>query len=92
MIHRIEIAVKESLGDPHAAGVLGQIRELGIDAVQAIKHRRLFFLAGELTAEDARRIADDLLIDPVVEEFVLADDANRQSSIDNRQSVIEVHL
>ena len=71
MIHRIEITAREQFGDPHAAGVLGQIRELGIHSAQHVRHRRLFFLAGELSADDARNIAADLLIDPVVEEFAI---------------------
>jgi phosphoribosylformylglycinamidine (FGAM) synthase PurS component len=69
MIHRVEIRTKEGLGDPHAAGVLAQIKELGIGAVTAVAHTRLFFLAGNLSEQDARRVAEELLIDPVVEDF-----------------------
>ncbi|MFB3891304.1 MAG: phosphoribosylformylglycinamidine synthase subunit PurL [Phycisphaerae bacterium] len=68
MIHRVEIKTRRGLGDPHAAGVLAQIKELGISSVTAVEHTRLFFLAGNLSEQDARRVAEELLIDPVVED------------------------
>ncbi len=71
MIHRIEIRAKDEFlaGEPHAAGVLHQIQELGIEAVSAVRAARLFFLIGELSEDDARRVGRELLIDPVMEVF-----------------------
>ena len=69
MIHRIDIRSKEGFGDPHAEGVFAQIRELGIDAVSQVRSARLFFLAGDLSAEQARQAAEDLLADPVIEQY-----------------------
>jgi len=69
MVHRIEIRPKAGFGDPHAAGVLAQTKELGIETVTAVRSVRLFFLFGELGEQDARRVAEELLIDPVVETF-----------------------
>ncbi len=71
MIHRVEIRAKSQFGDPHAAGVCSQIRELGIESVRSVSSARLFFLAGELSADDARRVARELLADPVVENFTV---------------------
>ncbi|GAG51404.1 unnamed protein product, partial [marine sediment metagenome] len=71
MIHRIEIRSREGFGDPHAEGVHHQIKELGIDSVESVRSVKLFFLAGELTAEHAGRIAAELLADPVVEQYCL---------------------
>ena len=68
MIHRVEIRPREGFGDPHAESIFAQIRELGIDEVTAVASARLFFLAGELSADDAVRIARELLADPVIEE------------------------
>ena len=75
MIHRIDIRSKEGFGDPHAEGVLAQIRELGIEAgsVRKVRSARLFFLAGELSAGQARQVAEDLLADPVVEQYRIGD-------------------
>ena len=79
MIHRINIRPKAQFGDPQAAGVFSQIKELGIATVATVRSARLFFLYGELSADDARKVAQDLLINPVVEDFDL------QLTIDNCQ-------
>ncbi len=69
MVHRIEIRSREQFGDPHAQGVLHQVREIGIASVEAVRSVRLFFLYGDLDAPTAERVARELLADPVVEEF-----------------------
>ena len=73
MIHRIEVYSKKGFGDPHAAGIHAEIGELGLLDVTAVRSARLFFLAGALSADDAHRVAEQLLTDPVVEEWVLCD-------------------
>ncbi|MFP4139140.1 MAG: phosphoribosylformylglycinamidine synthase subunit PurL [Phycisphaerae bacterium] len=86
MIHRIEIRPDENHGNPHARSIAHQIRELGIESVTAVRSAKLFFLIGELTDADAQRVAEELLIDPVIQRYVTgASDAAGQS-------VIEVHL
>ena len=85
MVYRIEIRPKEGFGDPHADGVQHQIQELGIEDVSAVRSARLFFLGGELSAEDAARVAEELLADPVVEDFRVG------ASDGNGAGVIEVH-
>lgn len=85
MIHRIEIRAKSRFGDPHAAGVHAQIRELGIESVQSVSSARLFFLVGDLTADDAQRVARELLADPVIEDFSFGNS-------DCGGKLIEVHL
>ena len=86
MIHRIEIWPKTGFGDPHAAGVLTHIKELGISTVTAVESARLFFLVGDLTADQATEVASQLLVDPVVETF------NVGTTDDAGKSVVEVHL
>ena len=86
MIHRIEVRLRKDFGDPHAEGVLAQIRELGVETVSAVRSARLFFLEGQLTAEDAWRVGNELLADPVTEEFRLG-----QGETAGDFAVIEVH-
>jgi len=69
MVYRVEVRVRESFNDPHADGVLAQVRELGMGKVTGVRSARLFFLAGELGDEDVRRIGSELLADPVTETF-----------------------
>ena len=71
MTHRIEIRPREGFGNPHAEGVRHEIGELGIQTVTSVRSARLFFLYGELAEADARRVAEELLADPVVEAFDL---------------------
>jgi phosphoribosylformylglycinamidine synthase len=85
----MEIRLRQGITDAHGGSVQAQIRELGIDAVAAVRFVRLFFLIGELSEGDARRIAEDLLVDPVIEEFTVSDGgAASQAS----GGLIEVHL
>ncbi len=86
MIYRVEIRPSDDFGDPRAEGILTQIRQLGIDSVRQVRSARLFFLIGELSEDDAARVAGELLIDPVVEQFALGE------SLPGDASVIEVHL
>ncbi len=86
MIHRVEIRPKGGLADPRAAGVLAQIKELGLQDVAAVASVKLYFLAGELGESDVRKVAEELLIDPVIEQYSLGE------SPANGAAVIEVHL
>ena len=88
MIHRVEIRSKEGFGDPHAEGVFRHVKELGIEAVTAVRSARLFFLVGDLTADEADRIGAELLADPVIEDFVVGGEA----LAGNGAGVVEVHL
>jgi len=87
MVHRVEVRLRRQFRDAHAEAVLHQIRELGIDSVTAVRCARLFFLAGGLSADDARRVGRELLADPVTEEFALG-----RRGADDAAAVVEVHL
>jgi len=97
-IHRVDVRPRQAFGDPHAAGVLHQVRELAIDTVSAVRSGRLFFLYGDLDAQAADRIARELLIDPVVEDYTIENSASesepRNPDPESRITahVIEVHL
>jgi len=87
MIHRVEIRLTEGFSDPHAAGLHHQVAELGVDTVAAVESARLFFLIGDLSEQDVRRVAEGLLIDPVTERYALG-----PTDVANGRAVVEVHL
>ncbi len=94
MVHRVEIRTAEGFSDPHAEGVAGEIRELGIEGVERVESAKLFFLYGDLGADDARRAAQELLADPVTQRFELFS-AERPEEVGGSQpagAVVEVHL
>ncbi len=86
MVYRVEIRPIGSAGDSHAAEVLAQITELGVESVKALGCVKLYFLAGEIDEQTAHKIADDLLIDPVIESYTLG-----ESAAPDGAAVIEVH-
>ncbi len=86
MIYRIDVRARNG-SDPAGAAVRKQIGELG-KQVGPIKTFRVFLIDTEMDAAAVRRVADELLADPVVEAAEVfsgrADDAGH--------SRIEVHL
>ena len=86
MIHRIEIWPREQYDDPHAAGILSQTKELGLNGIVGIRSARLFFLAGAIDEAQLHRLAGELLADPVTERYVLG------AGEGNAAAVVEVHL
>jgi len=85
--YRIEVRSGEGFGDPHADGMFHQIGEFGIASVTGVRHVRLFFLYGDLSADEADRIGRELLIDPVTEQMLAG-----SSPAPADGAAIEVHL
>ncbi len=91
---RIEVRAMQAGDDPTGAGVLSEIRQLGIAEVAEVRAARVFLLQGGegvLTPGNLERIAREVLIDPVTETFAVSG----QSSVASGQAegkIIEVHL
>jgi phosphoribosylformylglycinamidine synthase len=73
MIWRIEIKEKDGVFDSVGNGVLGDIRDLGIRKVHDVRVIQVFILEGELNGVEAERIAKQLLVDPIVQDFRISD-------------------
>lgn len=65
----IEVSPKPGRVDPSARALQEDIRHLGLLKVQCVATAQLYRLVGELTAGERLRIAQDLLCDPVLQEF-----------------------
>src|SRR4051795_11381408 len=90
-VYRIEVRAIHAADDPAAAGILSEIRQLGINEVVDVRSTRLFLLQGPenlLTTDNLNRVAREVLIDPVTETFDLA--ASQLKT--NDAKIIEVHL
>ncbi|MBI3272626.1 MAG: phosphoribosylformylglycinamidine synthase [Planctomycetes bacterium] len=70
MIHRIERRVREGAGDPVARGILADALDLGIEGLSGVVVSDLFWIEGELSADEVGRARRELFVDPVAEEAV----------------------
>ena len=68
MIWRIEIKDKDGIFDSVGHGVLRDIADLGISSVKDVRVVQAFILEGELSRDDAQRVARELLVDGVVQD------------------------
>jgi phosphoribosylformylglycinamidine synthase subunit PurSL len=73
----IEVRFAPAARDVHGEEVLHQVRDLGIESVDAVESARLFYLDTTATQADVHRIARELLTDPVTEQFQVANGARR---------------
>ncbi len=87
---RIETFNKPEFPDVHGRSVAGDIRQLGIHSVEAIQSVRVYLLEGEFSREQLERIARELLIDPVTEEYYIGRSAAPAGLA--QATLIEVHL
>jgi phosphoribosylformylglycinamidine (FGAM) synthase PurS component len=65
----IEVSYKKGVADPVAGGLQSAIRELSSISVKQVSASQLYRLIGDLTPVARTRIAQDLLCDPVVQEY-----------------------
>ncbi len=69
---KIEIKNKRSVFDPLANGIKKDIKDLGIVGIKKVSTAQVFIISGELSIKDAHRIAQDLLTDPITQEYMFA--------------------
>jgi phosphoribosylformylglycinamidine synthase len=86
MIRRIDVRTAGE-SDPLGEAIRQQIREFGA-SVGPITTRRIFLIDTEADEKQVRRIADELLADPIVETSEMVDAKTQAKG----QSRIEIHL
>ena len=69
MYWRIETKDKEGVFSSASEGLKLEIKDLGFEAVEDIRIKHVYFLIGALTQTEARRIAEELLIDSVIQDY-----------------------
>jgi phosphoribosylformylglycinamidine synthase len=68
MIWRVEVKQRDGSLDTQGASVARDIAELGFGASQ-VRVVSVFLLEGNITRAEIKRIGDELLIDPIVEQY-----------------------
>ncbi len=71
---RIEVTVKAGFPDPKGDKLVLDIRDIGIMTVTQARVSDVYFLEGELDEEAVRKIGQELLADPLVEDFFWSED------------------
>jgi len=88
-LFRIEVSVKASFPDPEGDRLEMDIRDIGITTVKQARVSDVYLLEGELDEAELQKIGQELLADPVVEDFSWS--AGPLSSIEGGDAqVIEV--
>src|ERR1043166_1396573 len=91
-VYRIEVRAVHAADDPSGAGVLSEIRQVGVNGVADVRSSRIFLLQGPaevLTGEKLEKIAREVLIDPVTETFGIGAEPGKEAE---GTRTIEVHL
>jgi len=68
-LFRIEVSVKAGFPDPEGDRLEMDIRDIGITTVKQARVSDVYLLEGELDEAEVRKIGQELLADPVVEDF-----------------------
>jgi len=87
---RFEVFNRSGFSDVHGKSVLEEIKELGINAAQAVQSAKVFLIEADFDKNIAERIAQELLTDPVCEEYYIGRSSAPAGLA--KVTLIEVHL
>jgi phosphoribosylformylglycinamidine (FGAM) synthase PurS component len=65
----IEVAHKAGITDPVGKGLTQDIAHLSLGRVKKVLSAQLYRLDGNLSVDERRRIAEDLLCDPILQDY-----------------------
>jgi phosphoribosylformylglycinamidine synthase len=66
MLYHVEVAYRKEIPDPLAAGILADIRELGVGGVECVKTARVFLLETGAGRAEIEMLVKELLADPII--------------------------
>ncbi|MCX5638714.1 MAG: phosphoribosylformylglycinamidine synthase subunit PurS, partial [Planctomycetota bacterium] len=87
---RFEVFNRRGFSDVRAKSVLEDIRELGIRSVEAVQSAKVFLIGSDFNKDFAERVAKELLIDPICEEYYIGRSGPPAGLA--KATLIEVHL
>jgi phosphoribosylformylglycinamidine synthase II len=68
-MHRVEVRLKSHLPDARGAGLVKDIRDLGIETVSDVRVVDIYWLDAELSPDKLDLICRSLLADPVIQDY-----------------------
>ena len=66
---RIEVWYRKGVFDPNSQGLCGDIMDLGIKGITAVETGSIFLIKGKISPANLKKVAQELLVDPVTQEF-----------------------
>ena len=87
---RFEVFSRPGSDDVHGRNVLSDIKELGIDSIQEVQSARVFLVEADFDADFAKRLAGELLTDPVCENCHIGKSTAPAGLA--KATIIEIHL
>src|SRR3989339_156738 len=87
-VYKVKVFDKEGVFDAVGQGVLRDILDLGIKSVRDARFAFLYYLSGDIDEKTIRRIAEELLIDKITQEYVIESTVHSPQSTDYH--IIEV--
>ncbi|MGD0336980.1 MAG: phosphoribosylformylglycinamidine synthase subunit PurL [Candidatus Omnitrophota bacterium] len=69
MFYKIEIKDKPGIFDAVGKGVKKDISDLGIISVRDVRFIQVFTIEGDISAEQVKRICEELLVDPIAQDY-----------------------
>ena len=67
--HRIEVWYRKSVFDPGSRGLCGDILDSGIKGITGVETGSIFLIKGKISPASLKKVAQELLADPVTQEF-----------------------
>ncbi|MCD6308167.1 MAG: phosphoribosylformylglycinamidine synthase subunit PurS, partial [Candidatus Latescibacteria bacterium] len=71
MVRRITVSTRPSFVDSRGEGVMKDVLDLGISGVRDVRVSDVYLFEGDVSDDEIRRIAEELLTDFVTQEYVL---------------------
>ncbi len=90
MIWRVEIKDKEGIFDAAGEAVAKDIQDLGIRSVSRVSVEQVFLLEGQITASQVKKISEELLADPIVQDYVVFPKAMPAASQEKDTRIVEI--
>jgi phosphoribosylformylglycinamidine (FGAM) synthase PurS component len=88
MIYKIEVSNQKGFPDKHGEHVCHDVKDIGIAGASKVKYCTVYKIEGDVTGLDITRIASELLIDPITEEY----NADTQDSADKQKPAKGEHI
>ncbi|MDR3048265.1 MAG: phosphoribosylformylglycinamidine synthase subunit PurS [Elusimicrobiota bacterium] len=94
-MYKIEIKTKKMFKNSNAASILEEVKGLSITGVKRVDYSPLYFIDANLTFDEVKKIASELLADQITQEWIITKEkTDTKENVEKKsqgQSFIEVY-